>query len=227
MNRILIVEDEKPISRLIEYSLTGAGYSCVCAYDGAQAAMLLEEESFDMVLLDVMLPEIDGYELMEYIRPLGIPVIFLTAKAEVKDRVHGLKLGADDYLAKPFEIIELLARVETVLRRCHKLDTCLSCGNVTVDLPSHVVSKDGQPLALTRKEYGILVLFLQNPGIALFRERIYEQVWGGEYTGDSRTVDLHVQRLRRKLGWDEHIAGDQMPRIVPVYKVGYRLEVGD
>ena len=217
MNRILIVEDEKPISRLIEYSLSGAGYQCVCAYDGAEAAILLEQQNFDMVLLDIMLPEISGFELMEYIRPTGVPVIFLTAKSDVKDRIKGLRLGADDYLGKPFEIMELLARVETVLRRCHKLDSSLSMDGVEVDLLSRTVTKDRDAVSLTQKEYGILVLFLQNPGIALFRERIYEQVWGGEYQGDSRTVDLHVQRMRRKLSWEN--------KIVPVYKVGYRLEV--
>ncbi len=217
MTKILIVEDEKPISNLIDMSLTGAGYACTCAYDGMQAADLLEENRYDLVLLDIMLPKVDGYELMEYIRPLGIPVIFLTAKTTVVDKVKGLRLGADDYLAKPFEIIELLARVETVLRRYHKTEEVLEAGDLTIDVVSRVVKKNGSPVSLTKKEFDLLVMFVQNRNIALFREKIYERVWESEYMGDSRTVDLHVQRLRKKVGWED--------KIRPVYKVGYRLEI--
>lgn len=217
MTKILIVEDEKPISNLIDMSLTGAGYTCTCAYDGMQAADLLEENRYDLVLLDIMLPKVDGYELMEYIRPLGIPVIFLTAKTTVVDKVKGLRLGADDYLAKPFEIIELLARVETVLRRYHKTEEVLEAGDLTIDVVSRVVKKNGSPVSLTKKEFDLLVMFVQNRNIALFREKIYERVWESEYMGDSRTVDLHVQRLRKKVGWED--------KIRPVYKVGYRLEI--
>ena len=164
-----------------------------------------------------MLPGIDGFELMEYLAPLGIPVIFITARSAVKDRIKGLKLGADDYIVKPFEIAELLARVETVLRRCHKTDDTIVVGDVTVDTQSRVVKRGGEVVPLTAKEYALLLLFLQNRNIALFRETIYERVWENDYMGDSRTVDLHVQRLRKKLGWQE--------RITAVYKVGYRLEV--
>lgn len=217
MTKILIVEDEKPISNLIDMSLTGAGYTCTCAYDGMQAADFLEEQRFDLVLLDIMLPKVDGYELMEYIRPLEIPVIFLTAKTSVADKVKGLRLGADDYLAKPFEIIELLARVETVLRRYHKTEEVLTAGDLRIDVVSRVVQKNGKPVSLTKKEFDLLVLFVQNKNIALFREKIYERVWESEYLGDSRTVDLHVQRLRKKVGWED--------KIRPVYKVGYRLEI--
>ena len=217
MTKILIVEDEKPISKLIEMSLTSAGYACTCVYDGMAAADLLEEHRYDLVLLDIMLPGASGYELMDYIRPMDIPVIFLTAKTSVADRVKGLRLGADDYLGKPFEIIELLARVETVLRRYHKANKILSVYDITVDTLSRIVKKSGEPVSLTVKEYDLLVLFLQNPNIALFRDRIYERVWGEAYMGDSRTVDLHVQRMRKKLGLED--------KIVPVYKIGYRLEV--
>lgn len=217
MTKILIVEDEKPISDLIDMSLTGAGYTCTCAYDGMQAADLLEAHRYDLVLLDIMLPKVDGYELMEYIRPLEIPVIFLTAKTSVADKVKGLRLGADDYLAKPFEIIELLARVETVLRRYHKTEEVLTAGDLSIDVVSRVVQKNGKPVSLTKKEFDLLVLFVQNKNIALFREKIYERVWESEYLGDSRTVDLHVQRLRKKVGWED--------KIRPVYKVGYRLEI--
>ena len=217
MIKILIVEDEKPISELIRLNLTDAGYTCTCDYDGEQAANLLEHELFDLILLDVMLPKISGFELMEYIRPMQIPVIFLTAKSYVNDKVKGLKLGAEDYIVKPFEIIELLARVETVLRRYNKTSQHLGVYDISVDTLSRVVKKGDKVVNLTMKEYDLLVLFLQNPNIALFRDRIYELVWGEPYMGDSRTVDLHVQRMRKKLGLEE--------KIVPVYKIGYRLEV--
>ena len=214
--RILVVEDEQAISNLIAVNLRKAGYACDCVYDGMSAADALEEGAYDLVLLDVMLPEVDGYELMGYIAPLGIPVIFLTAKASVADRVKGLRLGADDYLTKPFEIIELLARVETVLRRCHKTEQFLTEGDLVIDTASRTVKKNGTMVNLTNKEYELLLLFVRNKNIALYRETIYERIWGGEYTGDSRTVDLHVQRMRRKVGWED--------KIVTVYKVGYRLE---
>lgn len=217
MTKILIVEDEKPISKLIEMSLTSAGYACTCVYDGMAAADLLEEHRYDLVLLDIMLPGASGYELMDYIRPMDIPVIFLTAKTSVVDRVKGLRLGADDYLGKPFEIIELLARVESVLRRYHKTEEVLEAGDLVIDVVSRVVKKNGEVVNLTKKEFDLLVMFVQNRNIALFREKIYEHVWESEYTGDSRTVDLHVQRLRRKVGWED--------KIKPVYKVGYRLEL--
>ena len=216
MIRILIVEDEKAISDLIRLNLMKAGYQCVCVYNGMKAADLLETENFDLIILDVMLPELNGFELMEYIRPMGIPVIFLTAKSSVTDRVKGLRLGADDYLTKPFEIIELLARVETVLRRYHKTEQILTEGDLVIDTASHTVKKNGEPIGLTKKEYELLLLFVRNKNIALYRETIYERIWGGEYMGDSRTVDLHVQRMRRKVGWED--------KIVTVYKVGYRLE---
>ena len=217
MTKILIVEDEKPISKLIEMSLTSAGYACTCVYDGMAAADLLEEHRYDLVLLDIMLPGASGYELMDYIRPMDIPVIFLTAKTSVADRVKGLRMGADDYLGKPFEIIELLARVESVLRRYHKTEEVLEAGDLVIDVVSRVVKKNGKVVNLTKKEFDLLVMFVQNRNIALFREKIYEHVWESEYTGDSRTVDLHVQRLRRKVGWED--------KIKPVYKVGYRLEL--
>ena len=217
MNKILIVEDEKSINRLIKINLSDAGYSCLCAFDGKEAIELIDHNHFDLILLDIMLPEINGYELMEYIRPLEIPVIFLTAKSDVKDRVNGLKLGAEDYIAKPFEIIELVARVETVLRRFHKTETLLNVYDITIDTLSRIVKKEGQVINLTVKEYDLLLLFIQNKNIALFHDRIYEAVWGEYYMGDSRTVDLHVQRMRKKLGLED--------KIVPVYKVGYRLEV--
>lgn len=217
MIKILIVDDEKPICDLIDLNLSAAGYHCRSVQDGLEAVDLIEKENFDLILLDVMLPGADGYDIMEYIRPLKIPVIFITAKHEVKDRVKGLKLGADDYLVKPFDMVELSARVEAVLRRYDKGEKQLTVQDVTVDVEARLVTKGGSPVELTNKEFGLLVLFMQNPNVALFRETLYEKVWEGEYFADSRTLDLHVQRLRKKLGW-EHI-------LVAVYKVGYRLEV--
>ena len=217
MIKILIVDDEKPICDLIDLNLSAAGYHCRSVQDGLEAVDMIEKENFDLILLDVMLPGADGYDIMEYIRPLKIPVIFITAKHEVKDRVKGLKLGADDYLVKPFDMVELSARVEAVLRRYDKGEKQLTVQDVTVDVEARLVTKGGSPVELTNKEFGLLVLFMQNPNVALFRETLYEKVWEGEYFADSRTLDLHVQRLRKKLGW-EHI-------LVAVYKVGYRLEV--
>lgn len=216
MIKILIVDDEKPICDLIDMQLTAGGYRCRAVQDGAAALELIEEESFDLILLDVMLPGVNGYEIMEYIRPLGVPVIFITAKHEVKDRVKGLRLGADDYLVKPFDVVELTARVEAVLRRYNKTERLLTAGDVTVDVEARIVTRGGRPVILTNKEFGLLVLFMRNKNVALFRETLYENVWEGEYSGDSRTLDLHVQRLRRKLGWENCL--------VAVYKVGYRLE---
>ncbi|MCI8303602.1 MAG: response regulator transcription factor [Lawsonibacter sp.] len=217
MVRVLIVEDEKPISNLIRLSLTKEGYQCTCAYDGAAAADCLEHSQYDLILLDVMLPQIDGFELMEYIRPLEIPVIFLTARASVQDRVKGLRLGAEDYIVKPFEVIELLARVDVVLRRYKKRDMVLETGGLKIDTGSMQVWRDGEEISLTRTEYELLLLFARNPRRALYRETIYERVWGEEYPFGSKAVDLHVQRLRKKVGW-EHV-------LQAVNKVGYRLEV--
>ena len=217
MSKILIVEDEKPISELIRINLTNAGHDCTCVYDGKAAADLLENTRFDLVLLDVMLPNVDGFELMDYIRPMDIPVIFLTAKGNVDDRVKGLRLGAEDYIVKPFAIAELLARVDTVIRRYSKADSVIEFGAVEVLTQSHLVMRRGVAVELTPKEYELLLLFLQNKNIALFRDVIFERVWEGEYTGDTRTVDLHVQRLRKKLGLEDTLK--------TVYKVGYRLEV--
>lgn len=217
MIKILIVDDEKPICDLIDLNLSSAGYHCTFVQDGLEAIDRIEKEKFDLILLDIMLPGADGYDIMEYIRPLGIPVIFITAKHEVKDRVKGLKLGADDYLVKPFDVVELVARVEVVLRRYHKAEQKLTAGDVVVDVEAHRVTKGGIQIELTNKEFGLLVLFVKNKNVALFRETLYEKVWEEEYYGDSRTLDLHVQRLRKKLGWEHSL--------VAVYKVGYRLEI--
>lgn len=215
MISILIVEDEIPIANLIEMNLTDEGYSCTVANDGLTAANLLEEHNYDLALLDIMLPEIDGYELLDYIRPLGIPVIFLTAKGSLNDRVKGLNLGAEDYIVKPFEIMELLARVQVVLRRYNKTTSLLSFEDLTLDTETKLVTKDGTELELTPKEYQLLELFMRNQDTVLYREQIYENIWEKEYAGETRTIDLHIQRLRKKTGLEQQLK--------TVYGMGYRL----
>ena len=217
MNNILIVEDEKSISGLIRLGLSKAGYKCTCAFDGVSAADLLESNRYDLVLLDIMLPGFDGFTLMDYIRPMEIPVIFITAKGSVEDRVKGLRAGAEDYIVKPFDIVELLARIEVVLRRYNKLASVMNIGSVTIDTYSRLVKKNNEEIHLTPKEYDLLLLFVQNPNRAMYRETIYERVWGEEFLYGSKTVDLHIQRLRKKLGWEQHIQA--------VNKIGYRFEV--
>lgn len=216
MLKILIAEDEEPIANLIRMNLRRAGYSCVWAPDGEKAADLMDTEKFDLVLLDVMLPGINGYELMEYARSLELPVIFLTALGSTENKVKGLKMGADDYLTKPFEIVELLARVEAVLRRLGKGERQLEVGDVSVRLDSRQVLKSGVALTLTVKEFDLLVELMRNRNIALYREQLYEKVWKEPFNGETRTLDSHIQRLRKKLGWED--------RIRTVFRIGYRLE---
>ena len=217
MIKILIVEDEEPISNLIRMSLTKAGYHCEQAFDGESAADAIEGGYYDLILLDIMLPGINGYELLEYIKTKEIPVIFITAMGDLDDRVKGLRAGAEDYITKPFEMLEVQARIETVLRRYHKMEDKIEIFDTTIDLSSRTVMQGGKQIMLTWKEFELLLFLVRNKNIALYRETIYENIWDSDYMGDSRTVDLHVQRLRKKLNW-----GD---KIQSVYKVGYRLEV--
>lgn len=219
MQRILIVEDDEPIANLIKINLSAEGYQCVCAYDGKAGADYIEKESFDIVLLDIMLPEIDGYELLEYIKPMGTPVIFLTAKGTLDERIKGLKKGADDYIVKPFQIGELIARIEALLRRYGKVNNKLSFADVEIDIVSRTVNKAGKLIDLTVKEFDLLVELVQNKNVALHRGRLYEKVWGEVFMGDTRTLDSHIQRLRRKLDWDKYIK--------TVFRIGYRLEAGE
>lgn len=156
MLKVLIVEDEKAISNLILINLKAEGYSCTCAYDGKEAADQIEKNNYDLILLDIMLPEIDGYELLEYIRPTGTPVIFITAKGNLHDRVQGLRLGADDYIVKPFQIGELTARVDALFRRMGKSMTQFSLFGVEINTESRIVTKDGIPIDLTLKELHFL-----------------------------------------------------------------------
>ena len=217
MNKILIVEDEEAIANLIYMNLKNAGYFCEIAYDGQEGADKLSENHYDLCLLDIMLPKINGYELLSYAKSMEIPVIFLTAKGETADKVEGLRAGADDYITKPFEIIELLGRVENVLRRFQKVKQTIEVLDLSIDVSSRTVLKQGKPVKLTYKEFDLLLLFVQNPNIALYRESIYERVWDAPYIGDQRTIDLHVQRLRRKTGLEKQIE--------TVYKVGYRFNL--
>ena len=216
MLRILIAEDEEPIANLIRINLTRAGYQCTWAPDGQTAADLMEREKFDLALLDIMLPGINGYELMDYAKACELPVIFLTAKAGLDDRVRGLNLGAEDYIVKPFEIVELIARVQVVLRRFHKDVTKLVYGDLVINTDNRTVLRDGVPVELTPKEFMLLEIFVRNKNITLFRDKIYELVWENDSYGDTRTLDLHVQRLRKKLGLTD--------KLKTIYKVGYRLE---
>lgn len=217
MQRILIVEDEEPISNLIKINLTSEGYMCKCEFNGIDAANIIDNEKFDLILLDIMLPGIDGYELLEYIKPFKTPVIFITAKGTVENRIKGLKLGADDYIVKPFQIGELLARIEAVLRRTNGADKTYEILGVKINQSSRSVIKNEKHIDLTVKEFDLLIELIRNKNIALYRNQLYERVWQEDFMGDTRTIDLHIQRLRKKLGWENNIK--------TVFRIGYRLEV--
>lgn len=214
---VLIVEDDEAIANLLYMDLSDEGYRCTCVYNGREAADLLETNTdFDFILLDIMLPEINGYELLDYIKPMEIPVIFLTAKSSVKDRIQGLKMGADDYIVKPFQSGEVIARMEAVLRRYGKNRKNLSFADVTVNLESRKAYQGGEEIELTVKEFDLLVELIQNKNVAQYRDRLYERVWNEPFMGDTRTLDTHIQRLRKKLGWEDYIK--------TVFRIGYRLE---
>ena len=214
--KILVVEDEAPIRDLISINLQLVGYEVFTAEDGIMAEEFLEKQKVDLILLDVMIPGIDGFSLIEKIKKHNTPVIFVTAKESVLDRVKGLRLGADDYIIKPFETMELLARIEVVLRRYNKNDNHIKFKNIEVDTKQRIVKLNNEEIYLTIKEYELLILLLKNKNIALSREQILEKVWGFEYGGETRTVDIHIQRIREKL--------DLKNNIKTVFKVGYRLE---
>ena len=200
--KILIIEDERPINNLIRSTLTADGYSCDCAFDGKEGADLIEQRQYDLILLDLMLPEISGYALLEYIRSLG--------------NIRGLHLGADDYLCKPFQIGELAARVEAVLRRSGHSNEKIRIGDVLISPASRQVWKAGTPVELTVKEFDLLAELARHKNVVLSREKLYETVWQEEYTGETRTLDSHIQKLRKKLGWNGQIK--------TVFRIGYRLE---
>ena len=216
MPKILIVEDDQTISKLIAASLSISGYESVPCFDGNEAVHMVRNEEFDLILLDIMLPGLDGFQVMEKIRETGTPVIFLTAMGDVSDRVKGLKSGAEDYIVKPFEPLELLARIEIVLRRFNREQKNLSFRDITVNMEERSVRRGSEIIDLTPKEYDFLVLFLKHQNVALSRDKILMDVWECSANIETRTVDNHVQRLRKKLGLEDCLK--------TVFKVGYRLE---
>lgn len=216
MKKILIVDDENKIRELIKLNLELAGYNCIEAVDGDEAIKKIEENP-DLVLLDIMLPGKDGYEISKKFVEKNIPIIFLTAKDSTLDKVSGLKLGAEDYIVKPFETLELLARIEVVLRRYNKEDDIFKYNNVEINFKERTVTKDSEIVELAMQEFELLETLVRNKNLALSREKLLELAWGYEYLGDTRTIDIHIQRLRKKLDWDNVIQ--------TVYKYGYRLEI--
>lgn len=216
MAKILIVEDDENIAKMIKATLDIVGYESKIKSDGPSAVSCAFEEDFDLILLDIMLPGLSGFEVIERISERGIPVIFLTAMQDVADKVRGLRLGAEDYIVKPFEAVELLARIEVVLRRQNKGRTCLKYEDITLDIDRHTVTKSGKIMNLTPKEFDVLAFFMQNVDVAITRERLLARIWGYEFMGESRTVDIHVQQVRRKMGLQN--------KLVTIPKLGYRLE---
>lgn len=215
MANILIVDDEESINELVKLNLKLVGHTCDQAYDGREALDMVTKGPYDLILLDVMLPFISGFDLMKKIKET--PVIFMTAKDRIEDKIQGLTSGAEDYLVKPFEILELIARINIVLRRTKTENTVFKLVNMEMDREGKVVRYRNKEIDLTPQEYCLLEVFVINQNLALSREKLLELAWGYEYEGDTRTVDVHVQKLRKKLGLEE--------RIKTVYKVGYRLEV--
>ena len=223
MTKVLVVDDEKLIVKGIRFSLEQDGMEVDCAYDGEEAYEKAKANAYDMILLDIMLPGEDGLDILTRIRAdkatADVPVIMVTAKTSELDKVKGLDLGADDYITKPFGVMELISRVKALLRRSMNMDESkvLSLGEITIDNEKHKVSVQGQPCELTYKEFELLKLLLQNVGIVLSRDVIMERVWGVDFEGESRTLDMHIKTLRQKLG-------ESGKRIKTVRNVGYRLE---
>lgn len=215
MDKILIVEDEIAINDLIKLNLELVGYTCKQVVDGAAAVRACEDEKFDLVILDIMLPGLSGFEVIRQIK--GVPVIFLSARSGINDKLTGLKLGADDYIVKPFEILELVERVRAVIRRTKGVCGVVEFDDVRVDLAAKTVFKGGEQIFLKPKEFDLLEALINNRNLALSRDRLINLVWEFDYEGESRTVDVHVQRLRQKLGLEN--------RLKTVYKTGYRLEI--
>ena len=217
MAEILVVEDEEIINELIRRNLSLVGHHCERALDGEEAVEIAKAKKFDLIVLDIMLPKLDGFQVLQEIK--GTPTIFLTAKKSVDDRIKGLFMGADDYLTKPFEMLELVARVEAVLRRTKKNEEedVFVIDDMRIEYQSKRLFFRNQPVECTPKEFELMEVLIKNRNIALSREKLLELVWGYEYIGETRTVDVHIQKLRKKLGLEN--------RIVTVYKTGYRLEV--
>ena len=216
MANILIVEDEEVIHELIKRNLSLVGHICHSAFDGKEALECLADKRFDLMILDIMLPKEDGFSVMRQAK--GQPTIFLTARDSLNDRMTGFSLGADDYIIEPFEMLEMLARVEAVLRRTQTSASTFQLDKVLINFDSRQVYREQELLELTPKEYELLEVLVKNRNIALARERLLELVWGYDFEGETRTVDVHIQKLRKKTGWEN--------RIKTVYKMGYRLEAG-
>ncbi|MFR7316540.1 response regulator transcription factor [Hominenteromicrobium sp.] len=218
MIRILIVEDDENISKMLAATLSIGDYEYDRCADGEEAVQAILNGTYDLILLDVMLPGMDGFAVLEHIRgeSCETPVIFLTALGAVADKVKGLRGGAEDYIVKPFEPVELLARIEVVLRRAGKSEMHLRYGDIQVDIEKHTALKNGVPVALTPKEFDVLVFFMRNPDVAITREQLLSNIWGFDFTGESRSVDIHVQQVRRKMG----LQG----KLITIPKLGYRLE---
>ncbi|MBJ7659859.1 DNA-binding response regulator [Weissella confusa] len=214
---ILIVDDSVRINQLVKMSLMNT-YAIVQAFTGEDAVATLQSTKIDLVLLDITLPKMSGYDVLPYITDKEIPVIFLTAKTEVADVVQGLQLGADDYITKPFHLEVLKSRVEAVMRRVYgHADEIIKYGDLVIDVTQQTVRRNGELVDLTNKEFELLVYFVRNQGVTLARETLYENIWDfADDMVDTRTVDLHVQRLRKKLGLAD--------RITTVFRVGYRME---
>ena len=217
MPDILIVEDEASIRQVTAMHLELVGHAVREAEDAQQARLSIAEKAPDLAILDVMMPGEDGFSLGESLIAAGIPVLFLTAKTAVADRVHGLRMGAEDYMLKPFEPAELLARVENILRRHHTEEKRITCGDLTIDFEARKVLRGGQELPLTALEFDLLAMLARRRNVAMSRKELLSGVWGYDYIGETRTVDVHIQRLRMKLG-TEHIE--------TVYKYGYRFSDG-
>ncbi|MCI8774971.1 MAG: response regulator transcription factor [Lachnospiraceae bacterium] len=217
--KILVIEDDASISELLCMNLNVAGYDAIPVLDGLQAAEMLEKEDcgdIALALVDVMLPGKDGFALMEDLRKTQIPVIYLTAKDDVISKVHGLKAGAEDYIVKPFEVLELLVRIEKVLQRTGRGREKIQIRDVVIDLKEHSVTKNGERIYLKPMEYELLVTLAKSRNVAFSREELLNRLWGTDYVGETRTVDVHIGQLRKKLDFYEVIR--------TISKTGYRLE---
>ncbi len=216
-SRVLIVEDEISIAKMITMNLKVANYETVMFHDGLEAAQALEEEhDYDIALLDIMLPGMDGFSLLEIVKSYKIPVIFLTAKDDIDSKVQGLRDGAEDYIVKPFEMLELMVRMEKVLERSQKLSNVIKVLDLEINFLEHTVRKNGKEIPLKPMEFELLCVLAKNKNIAISRENLLRMVWGVEYVGETRTVDVHIGQLRKKLSLNDHIK--------TISKMGYRLE---
>lgn len=216
-NRVLIVEDEIAIAKMIAMNLKVAGYDIVMFQDGRETAEALESDhAYDIALLDIMVPGMDGLELLPVVKGYGIPVIFLTARDDIGTKVQGLRDGAEDYIVKPFEMLELMVRMEKVLERTKKTSDTIQILDVEINLAEHTVRKNGMEISLKPMEFELLCVLAKNRNIAISREELLRMVWGVDYMGETRTVDVHIGQLRKKLDLSDHIK--------TISKVGYRLE---